>query len=70
MDTEITINGEVSTFVSFPDAENYILGQLRSWNNFESTPLTISLKKVPSETSTLGITVTDGVETADLFGRV
>lgn len=67
----ITTNENVATETcqSFKDVESFILNAIRSWNNF--TPeqgINISLEKL-SDPNDLGVVSSDGINTADLFGR-
>lgn len=64
MDFEIRIGDKYQHFTQFQD----LIEALAYWNNF--TPeLTVEVRKVMSDTPTLGINTGDEIDTRDLFGR-
>lgn len=76
MDFKITVKNalaeviESKVFIEFSEAISYITTQMSQWNNFDSDkPITFYVEKVNSDTPTLGVSVDDLLDVADLFGR-
>jgi hypothetical protein len=69
MDFELTINNQVQTFEQFQDVIAAIGERAAQWNNFEPhEPLKITVRKIPSNTETIGVSVADEFKVGDLFG--
>lgn len=60
MDFELDINGEIVIFDTFYPMQDTIHRALAQWNNISpDEPMVIKVKKIKSETETLGIHVID-----------
>lgn len=69
MDFELRIDQDCWHFTQFNDLMNMLREQMAYWNNFAShEPLRVTIKKVPSQTETLGINVTEELTAEDVFG--
>lgn len=61
---------EWGTFDQYNDALDYMNRKMAEWNNFSSGEILVfKLEKVASDTPTLGVSVDDKLDIADLFGR-
>lgn len=70
MDFEVTVNDKRIRTSQFNDMMEFIKENLAYWNNFESDkPASLMVYKVPSDTPTIGVTVEDGIDAQDIFGR-
>lgn len=77
MDFKVTVtehkegsSSEWGTFDQYNDALNFMNRKMAEWNNFNTGEvLVFKLEKVISSTPTLGISVDDTLDIADLFGR-
>lgn len=70
MDFELRIDQDCWTFDQFDLLMDKLREQIAYWNNFAShEPLRVTIKKVQSETETLGISVQDDIFAEDIFGR-
>lgn len=71
MNIEVTINGEVHIFTLYREVEAFVTEKLRYWNNFERTPLCLTVTRVPTEKQVpdLGVQVGETINTEDIFGE-
>ncbi len=69
MDFQIQLAEETHTFDQYQDLLNFMHDKIASWNNFTpEQPLYICIKKVPSDTPTLGVHVADDIDAKALLG--
>ena len=67
--TEVEIKGKKFKSEKLKEVEDYILDQIRYWNNFESEEkIVINVIKIETP-NTLGVNASDGIKASDLFGR-
>lgn len=64
MEFEVTVGRESQRFTQFAD----MVSLLGYWNNFVPEE-TVTIRKVPSDTPTLGVYAGDEIDTSDIFGR-
>lgn len=70
MDFEVTIGDEVRVFEQFYDAVSFITDKMAQWNNFQpETTFYVRVRKVSSETDTLGVNVGDVMDVGELLFR-
>ena len=70
MDFEITIGQNTRVFEQYYDALGFINECMAQWNNFQPhLILDIRIKKIPAAAPTLGVTVEEAIDAAEIFGR-
>lgn len=70
MNFEISICGDIRVFEQYQDVLDFINEKMAYWNNFEShTMFDIWVRKIPSQTETLGVSVKEDINLEDIFGR-
>lgn len=69
MDFQLQLGQETYAFEQYQDLISHLQEKVAAWNNFtpEQT-LYIAIKKVPSQTETLGVHVADDIDAKALFG--
>jgi hypothetical protein len=66
MDFSITIDGKECQYEQYEELIDFIRNRLAHWNNFRADEeYIIVLKKVPSKTETLGVSVDDIQKTSE-----
>lgn len=72
MEFELQIGpkGTPILFSQFDEVVEFIKTCMAQWNNFNpETSFNVIIRKVPSDTPTLGISTGDGIDVQDVFGR-
>lgn len=66
MDFELTLDDKIEVFEQYTEVMACINNKLAHWNNFyPEKEVIIKVKKVPGQTPTLGIGISDAVETKE-----
>jgi len=70
MDFLVVVGDKSLVTSQFNEAYDFIQTHLASWNNFTpESPIKIEVRKIPSETPTINVSVDEKVNIEDVFGR-